>query len=283
MPDLTHRLGVCSWSLQPRDPKDLIEKVHQTGTSAIQLALNPLRDDPDTWNDAVAQLQQANITILSGMFGTVGEDYSTLESIARTGGVLPDEHWNENWSIVEDVARIADTHNISTVSFHAGFMPEDTSDPRYSKMLERIRKIADHFTDKNIDVLFETGQETADHLWEFLQTLDNPRVGVNFDPANMILYGKGDPIQALRTLMPQVKQLHIKDATPSDQPGRTWGAEVPVGDGAVDWPAFLRVLDEANYTGPLVIEREAGDQRITDVKRAADHLRELAAQHTRSA
>ena len=276
MPDLNDRLGICSWSVQPKNPQDLIQKLRDTNLSAVQLGLNVLRDNPDTWANAVDELQKAGVTILSGMFGTVGEDYSTLESIARTGGILPDEHWDENQAIVEDVAQLARQHNLQSVSFHAGFIPHDSNDPTYQKVLQRVQWIADRFAQDDIDVLFETGQETAEDLIAFLNALNRPNVGVNFDPANMILYGKGDPIDAMRRLMPQIKQVHIKDATSSDQPGVTWGAEVPVGDGEVDWRAFLRTLHEAHFAGPLAIEREAGDQRVADIRRGADHLRALA-------
>ncbi|MFZ4576545.1 MAG: sugar phosphate isomerase/epimerase family protein, partial [Phycisphaerales bacterium] len=92
-------------------------------------------------------------------------------------------------------------------------------------------------------------------------------VGVNFDPANMILYGMGDPVESLRALMPHVMQVHLKDATPSATPGQ-WGAEVPLGAGAVDWSSFFATLRAAGYAGDLCIEREAGEQRIEDIRTA---------------
>lgn len=281
MSEINSRIAVCSWSLQPTGPDDLIEKLRQAGLEAVQLGLNPLHTAPGTWGESVGRLQNAGVRIVSGMFGTVGEDYSTLETIARTGGIVPDEHWSENQDIVENVARIAKQNALDTVSFHAGFIPHDQSDPLFSKLIERIRWIADRFAQEGIDVLFETGQETAEGLLAFLDALDRQNVGVNFDPANMILYGKGDPIESLAKLMPRVRQVHVKDAVASDQPGVTWGSETPVGDGQVDWAAFQRTLDEGRYTGPLIIEREGGDQRVADVKRAADHLRQVAAQAVR--
>ena len=278
MPDISSRLALCSWSLGPRDPADLIARVRETDLNAVQLGLNPLHADPENWGDAIKQLQHAEICIVSGMFGTVGEDYSTLEAIARTGGVVPDEHWPENQRIIEGVASIAAENNLAVVSFHAGFIPHDETDPTFVKLLERIRWIADRFAQDTVEVLFETGQETAEDLLAFLEALDRPNVGVNFDPANMILYGKGEPVEALRKLMPRVRQVHVKDATASDKPGETWGAEVPVGEGEVDWRAFMQTLDEGGYTGPLVIEREAGAQRVADIRKAANHLRRVAAQ-----
>jgi L-ribulose-5-phosphate 3-epimerase len=111
-------------------------------------------------------------------------------------------------------------------------------------------------------------------LKHFLEKLDHPATAVNFDPANMILYDKGDPIEAVRVLAPWVKHIHIKDAIRTKQPG-TWGAEVPWGDGEVGPDAFLDVLKEVGFAGVLAIEREAGDDRFGDIKLAAERLMRL--------
>jgi len=112
-------------------------------------------------------------------------------------------------------------------------------------------------------------------LSQFLTKLNRPTVGVNFDPANMILYAKGDPIAALHTLSPWLKQCHIKDANLTQTPG-TWGEEVVVGTGQVDWSAFFALLRTLNFTGDCCIEREAGSQRIADIRAARDHVAKLA-------
>ena len=125
-----------------------------------------------------------------------------------------------------------------------------------------------------IELGFETGQETADTLRLFLEKLDRPSVGVNFDPANMLLYDKGDPIDALETLAPFLKQCHIKDATQTKEAG-TWGAEVTVGTGEVDWPAFFATLAKLGYEGDCCIEREAGEQRVADIKTACKFVTQL--------
>ena len=101
--------------------------------------------------------------------------------------------------------------------------------------------------------------------------MDHPALWVNFDPANMILYDKGVPVEAIRVLAPWVRHVHIKDATRTEVPG-TWGAEVPWGTGEVDGDAFLRTLEEIGFQGALAIEREAGDDRFGDIKMAAEKL-----------
>ena len=265
------RLAVCSWSLQPETPESLIAQLREIGLSRVQLALDPLRDSPEIWDKTPELFAAAGIEIASGMFGTIGEDYSTLETIKETGGVLPDKHWESNWLGINKIAEIANELNLKLVTFHAGFLPHEELDPNFKKLMSRIEQIAELFFKKNIDLGFETGQETADTLKLFLEKLNRPSVGVNFDPANMILYSKGDPIEALNTLSPFLKQCHIKDATTTKEPG-TWGEEVIVGTGEVDWPAFFTSLQELGFEGDCCIEREAGDQRIIDIKTASEFV-----------
>src|SRR5437660_1327286 len=199
---IAQRLAVCSWSIQPTDPNNLVAQLQVIGISRVQIALDSIRERPSVWGKILEVFRRNNITLVSGMFGTVGEDYSTMESIRRTGGLVPDSTWDENWKNIQANAAIAKSLNLKLVSFHAGFLPHDEKDPNYKKLLERIRRVAGVFGSQEIDLAFETGQETADVLNGFLKTLQSSNIGVNFDPANMILYEKGDPIEALRALGP---------------------------------------------------------------------------------
>lgn len=265
----TERLAVCSWSLLPTNPDDLAAKLLSFGIHRVQLALDPLRESTSLWGNTESVLDHAGIGIVSGMFGCVGEDYSTLDSIRRTGGIVPDATWDTNLKNVKAIVPIAAALGLRLVTFHAGFVPHDPATPDYQKMLRRLATISELFAKARMEVGLETGQETADELATLLDTLQCPNVVVNFDPANMLLYGKGDPIQALRVLKPWIRQVHIKDATPSPIPG-AWGNEVPVGSGGVDWPAFFAALRDSEYTGDFVIEREAGSQRLADISLARE-------------
>ncbi|MDP6546326.1 MAG: sugar phosphate isomerase/epimerase family protein [Phycisphaerae bacterium] len=264
------RLGVCSWSLQPSSVDELIEKLNQIGIEKVQLALDPLVAEPE-WSGSGAMLAGAGIEIVSGMFGCIGEDYSSLDAIKITGGIVPDETWEGNWENIIAVADLADSLDLPVVSFHAGFLPESPDDPSYAKLTERIREIATLFAGKGVDLALETGQEEAGVLKTFLDELGEVSVGVNFDPANMILYGKGDPVAAVEVLMPYLRQVHIKDALPTAVPG-TWGSEEVVGTGAVDWDAFLTALDEGGFDGAMCIEREAGSDRAGDIAAGRDFI-----------
>jgi sugar phosphate isomerase/epimerase len=207
--------------------------------------------------------------IVSGMFGCADEDYSTLDSIRESGGVAPDSTWERNLAHIRAVVPLAKALELKLVTFHAGFVPHDPAHPDFGKMAARLTTVAGIFAAAGIFVGLETGQETAAELATLLESLKCPNVVVNFDPANMLLYGKGDPIAAIRTLGPWIRQVHIKDAQPGMKPGK-WGVEVTAGTGAVDWPAFFSALRGVDFTGHLVIEREAGTNRVADVRTARE-------------
>ncbi len=157
---------------------------------------------------------------------------------------------------------------------HAGFLT--FSSPEKTTMVrKRIQTLADISAKRGITLFLETGQESALELQKFLIKTDHPGLGVNFDPANMILYGKGDPVNAVYTLSNWIKHVHIKDAVYTDEPG-TWGTEVPCGDGEVDIVSLLEALDRTGYKGALAIEREAGNNRVGDMKIAIQRLRQAS-------
>lgn len=271
-----NRLAVCSWSLQQKTPEELIEGVKQIGVKCVQIALDPIRENPEVWGKTRELCNSAGLILVSGMFGTIGEDYTTMETIKKTGGVVPDQHWPENWKNIQATADLAKSMGLRLITFHAGFLPHDHNSPEFKKLVSRIGQIADMFKRKGLELAFETGQEDADDLELFLIQLNRPNVGVNFDPANMILYDRGEPVEALRTLGKRLKQVHIKDATRTKTPGE-WGVEVPVGTGEVDWKEFFNTLDELRFSGFCCIEREAGEQRIADIKTAREFISQLPA------
>lgn len=270
-------VGICSWSLRPRSPEHLAAEVASCGIQGVQLALDPIRVGAWSLDATRLALAGAGLTILSGMMAMKGEDYSTLESIRRTGGVRPDGHWEANRAAAADNARIARELGLSLVTFHAGFVPHDARDPARRVMVERLTELCAIFAQEGVGVALETGQEDEATLRGLLADLGaiGARVGVNFDPANMILYAMGEPVRALRALSPHVRQVHVKDALPSRVPGQ-WGTETPAGDGAVDWRSFFDAVRALPAPIALVIEREGGEQRVADVRTAAALIARLA-------
>ncbi len=270
--DIAGRLAVCSWSLQPASAADLFGKLASTGLSRLQIALDPIRTDTSgAWRDFAALCTRRGVTCVSGMLGTVGEDYTTLDTIRRTGGVVPDATWPDTWRSIQADVDLADRLGLKLVTFHAGFLPHAASDPAFAKLQARVRQIADLFAARKMAIALETGQEEATTMAAFLRALDRPNVGVNLDPANMLLYDKGDPVAAVRALGPWLRQCHVKDAVRTKTPG-TWGEEVRVGTGQVDWKAFFSALDAARFRGDLCIEREAGNQRVGDIRAAREYV-----------
>ena len=268
------RLAACSWSLRTASPDELADALDRCGLRAVQLALVPCVEDVAAWGGAVERLRARGIEVVSGMLATVGEDYSTLKTIARTGGVRPDATWPATRALAERVAAFAGAHGVVLVTFHAGFIPHERGSTERRAMVARLREVANLFAARGVRVAFETGQEAADTLLGALEEIAHPNVGVNFDPANMILYGMGDPVAALRALAAHVRQVHVKDAVPTDVPG-TWGREVVAGTGAVDWKAFLAEVRRLPRAVDLVIEREAGPTREADIRAAAALVREI--------
>jgi L-ribulose-5-phosphate 3-epimerase len=272
-----HDIGVCSWSLHPKDTADLVSMMKQSGLSHLQLYVGPLITmDEDQQKHEIAMIRDAGITITAGMIGFPGEDYSTIARIRQTGGFVPDEQWILRRDLFTEATAFCKRFEIGLLSTHIGFVPS-SSDPKYNTMVDRINEICSILNGESMGLLMETGQEQAPELLQFLNDLRLRNVFVNFDPANMILYGAGDPIEAIRTLGRHIRHVHVKDATASDQPGTKWGTEVPFGEGEVPPQQFAEALESVGYHGPLVIEREAGPNRVKDVKFAVQTLQKAFA------
>ena len=261
-------IGICSLSLQA-DIDQLADAMNHLGIQHVHLAVRPALEQDGT--KYLTAIRKHNWFISGTMIDFPQEDYSTLESIKATGGIVPDECWQENRKLFLEAAKVTKGLGARYLSMHAGFI-DSSDDKNTEKLRERIKHLADAAAENQIMLLMETGQETAAGLHEFLEDLNHPAVAVNFDPANMILYNKGNPVEALKTLQGWVEHIHIKDAVRAKEPGR-WGLEVPWGEGQVGANDFLRALDEIGFEGVLAIEREAGDDRFGDIKLAVEKLR----------
>lgn len=271
-------LGVCSWSLQVQNVPQLKRLLDGLGVNVAQIACG----DPHhaSWDegDALPEAALASGLVLTGaMLGFPGEDYSTPQTIKATGGFgapadRPERLDRLRWALDRTLAL-----GLSDLMLHAGFLPK-VHDPGRSAMLDILARAGQLANEKGITLAFETGQETADLLRRTLDDLKAPNLKVNFDPANMLLYDMGDPIRAVEILGPDIRSVHVKDARRPTTPG-TWGEEVPLGQGEVDVKRFVATLKKVGYTGPLVVEREVGDQaaRLKDVAHGLAFLRDCLA------
>ena len=272
------RIGVCSWSYQ-RPLREVADEMAKIGVKGIDLALTPfvapdgrhgVEEGEEALAFAKAQFASGAWRLFATMISFPQEDYSTLEIIRKTGGVVPDDCWPRNREIAAAAAELSGTLGAPYMLFHAGFL--DESNPAaYAAYVERVSFVRDACARAGVQLILESGQETAEDLARFLR--DVPGLYVNFDPANMILYGKGRPMEALETLVPWIRKIHVKDADATAVPG-TWGTERPWGEGQVGGAAFIDALNGLGFTGNLTIEREGGDDRVGDIARAAARLRE---------
>lgn len=272
-----HDIGVCSWSLRPKGMEDLVDQVRRLGLEHMQLSLLELVQADEAKRAAeLAVLKKSGVKLTAGMMHFADEDYTTIAIIRNTGGFLPSESWPARKELMLAAARLAAELGIDSLTAHAGFIPPSNHET-YDLLVSRLRELAAAYAAVGVALTLETGQESADELLRFLIDLSVKNVFVNFDPANMILYGSGDPIDAVNTLGRNIRHVHVKDAVLSSQPGMKWGDEVPFGVGQVGPRQFLQALSAVGYTGPLCIEREAGDDRFGDVQYAIQSLKHAGA------
>jgi sugar phosphate isomerase/epimerase len=276
---MTNPIAVCSWSLQVRSIPELARLLGELGVESTQIACG----DPHhaSWDEGEAMpeaARAAGLKMTGAMLGFPGEDYTTPQTIQATGGfgdpgLRPERLERLAWALDRTVAL-----GLSDLMLHAGFLPEP-GDPGRPAFLDTLARAAQMAAEKGVTLAFETGQETAERLRRTLDDLKAPNLKVNFDPANMLLYDMGDPIAAVELLGPDIRSVHVKDARRPKVRGR-WGEEVPLGQGEVDIPRFLRALRSAGYAGPLAIEREVGDQasRVRDIAQGVELVRSVLAE-----
>ena len=256
-----------------------LDVIAELGVETIQLhtpsSESRTREKADQF---LAQLAEMGVTITAVFAGFDGESYADIPTCQQTVGLVPQESRTARLSELKEIADFARMLKVDVVGLHIGFVPHDTADPQYSQIIDVAREACDHCAKNDQRVHLETGQESADTLLRFLGDVDRPNLFVNFDPANMVLYGSGEPLEALKKVGQYVKSVHCKDALWSDLPGDTWGSEVPLGEGAVGMESYLRTLDELGYTGPLTIEREIPqepERQKAEIGSAVSLLREI--------
>ena len=189
-----------------------------------------------------------------------------------TLGLVPPEYRAERVASLKRWADFASWIGAPAIITHCGFIPENMTDPNYQPVVDAIRDVAAHCLRLGLGFWFETGQETPVVLLRTIERVGTGNLGINLDPANLILYGKGSPVDALDVIGPYVRNIHVKDGlypTNGDELGR----EMPVGQGRVNFPLFIARLSDMGFAGDLIIEREiSGEQQIRDIRAAVEYL-----------
>jgi sugar phosphate isomerase/epimerase len=267
-------IGVMFWV-----GRDDLAEIRRLGVSVGQLGIgDQVELTPafaEQWQSALASEQFRLATVVAAY---AGEDYADIPTVQRTVGFIPQATREERERRTLEVSDFAKVLGVGSIACHIGFVPEDRGDPDYAAVRDVVRRVCDHAEYNGQTFALETGQEPAGTLLEFLRDCERPNLKINFDPANMILYGTGDPIDAFERLAPQVVSVHAKDGDwpPKDRPG-SLGTERPLGEGSVGIERFVDVMRRCGYRGTVNIEREIADQtqRLADIGAAVELLRRL--------
>jgi sugar phosphate isomerase/epimerase len=269
-------IGVMFWA--GRDPVETIRELKALGARCGQIGIAgdfPLAGAAAKWKAAI---QTENFPVVTAFCAYNGESYADIPTVQQTVGFIPPKTRGEREQRTYAVSDFAHEAGITSIATHIGFVPEDESHPDYIAVRDLVRRICDHATKNKQTFALETGQEAAHTLLRFFIDVNRPNLGINFDPANMILYGTGDPVEALGTLAAHVISVHAKDGDwpPKGVPGAL-GEEKPLGQGAVGMERFLRKLKSIGFKGPLNIEREVSDQkqRLADISMGVKLLEKL--------
>jgi len=274
MIELKPKLGLIV-SLR-RDPRKEMEKVKNLGLETCQVTCW----DMSLYTKEVAEkLKQAaeenGIEITTLWTGFSGRPIWNLTEGPLTIGLVPPDKRKTRLKDLWKASDFAEWIGVDSLTTHVGFIPENPNDPVYISLIDVLKKVAKFLEDRGQSFRFETGQETPVTLLRTFEDVGADNFGVNFDPANLLMYGKANPIDALDIIGEYVRGVHAKDGE-YPKTGRQLGEEKPLGEGRVNFPALISKLRELNYYGALTIEREiSGPQQIIDIKRGKKYLEEL--------
>ncbi len=256
-----------------------LDKAMQTGVSVIQLKVPVAANRTEENAQKILEtLEKNGVTLTCVISGFAGESYKTIPIVRETVGLVPEATRQERFEDFKSVSDFAKRLGAPSVQFHLGFVPEGTDSQEYKDVVQITRDACDYVFENGQCLNLETGQETGAVLLQFIKDVNRLNLHVNFDPANMILYGCGKPIEALQLVGRFVRSTHCKDARWSKNPGQQWGEEVLFGTGDVNAELFLRTLKSVGYDGPLMIEREnreSPEKQYEDILKTIQYLTRL--------
>jgi len=255
------------------DPETAIRKVHEFGFPTCQVGIDSF--SPEMATRLRAALDRYKIEATSLVSGGPGPEVYDFYHGPLTIGLVPRASRDARIAQIKKTSDFAKRCGVPAVQTHCGFIPENPNEPLYKDSVEAIRTVAAYCKQNGQRFRCETGQETPVTLYRAIKDVGLDNVGVNFDAGNLILYGKANPVDALDILGPLVEGIHAKDGLyPTD--AKELGREVPIGQGKVNFPAFIKRLKELGYHGPLTIEREiSGPKQAEDVRASKIYLEKL--------
>jgi sugar phosphate isomerase/epimerase len=265
------RLGVIT-GISP-DPDAAIRRVHELGLPTCQVSVG----DPSDAKLAKlrAALDQYKIEATSAVCGGPGPEIYDFYQGPQTIGLVPPATRAARIAHMKAVADFAQRAGIPAIQGHCGFIPENPNEPLYKDAIAAIREVAEYCKTRSLNLRCETGQETPITLVRAIRDVGTGNIGVNFDAANLVMYGKANPADAVDLLGPYIQGVHAKDGVYPTDP-RQLGAEVPIGRGVVNWPVIVQKLKAIGYANPLTIEREIkGEKQAEDIRAAKAYLEKL--------
>jgi sugar phosphate isomerase/epimerase len=270
-------IGLMFWA--GAEPAETLRPIKALGLRCGQLGIPAsLRLDAATtaaWKRALAD---EDILVTTVFAAYTGENYADIPTARCTTGFVPPATRLAREERTYGVSDMAAALGVSSIACHIGFVPGDPSHPDAAAVRDLVRRVCDYAAQLNQTFALETGQESASVLMRFIRDVDRLNLRVNFDSANMVLYGTGDPIAALDVLGPLVVSVHVKDGNPPphDPPGAL-GTQTPLGAGSVGLERFVAKLKDIGYTGALNIELESGpaEQRYETLRDAVAFLERL--------
>ncbi len=256
-----------------RDPDAAMAKVHELGLPTCQAFLEEF--DEGLGGKLTKALEKYEIEATSLVVGGPGKEIWDFYGGPVTIGLVPRETRAARIAHIKKASEFAKECGVPAVQTHCGFIPENPNDPVYKETVEAMREVAEYCRKNGQNFRYETGQETPITLVRAILDVGLDNQGVNFDLANLILYGKANPVDAIEILGPYVQGIHAKDGLWPTNP-KNLGEEVAIGKGRVDFPRVIARLKAMRYPGAVTIEREiSGPRQMEDVRAAKEYLQKL--------
>jgi sugar phosphate isomerase/epimerase len=257
----------------PKLAEPAIKRVHDLGLPTCQVHVQ------DVSAEAAASLRAAldryGVEATSAVATGPGKEIYDFYQGPLTIGLVPREFRAQRIAHMKQVSDFAAKAGVPAVQGHCGFIPENPNDPLYQEAVDAIRTVASYCRQNGQKFRCETGQETPITLVRAIRDIGLDNVGVNFDAANLIMYGKANPVDAVEVLGPYIQGVHAKDGLYPTDP-KQLGREVPIGEGKVNFPAFVARLKQIGYRNPLTIEREiSGEKQTADILASKAYLEKL--------
>lgn len=256
-----------------KDPEAAIGKVQELGLPSAQVFVNEF--EPGLDEHLRQALEKYAIEPTAVVVGGPGKEIWDFYAGPLTVGLVPRQTRAARIAQIKQASELAKSCGISAVQTHCGFIPENPNDPLYRETITAIGEVATYCKRNGQKFRYETGQETPITLVRAILDVGMDNQGVNFDLANLILYGKANPVDAIELLAPYLEGIHAKDGLWPTNP-KDLGKEVPIGTGKVDFPRIISRLKELNYGGAVTIEREiSGPKQMEDIRAAKLYLEKL--------